>query len=99
MYGISYALFGIDTMSGYVLASRAPVDAWEPGAYLTREVQFPEETRTWFASPETRPLLIMTGQGLGLECRHLTLAMTTLSDPAVDAQMSLRSSATELFRF
>lgn len=74
VYGISYALFGIDTMSGYVLASRAPVDAWEPGAYLTREVQFPEETRAWFASSETRPLLIMTGHGLGLVSKRYLAA-------------------------
>ena len=32
VYGISYALFGIDSLSGYVLASRAPAGAWEPGA-------------------------------------------------------------------
>ena len=34
-----------------------------------------------------------------LERRHLTLEMTMLNDPAVDSQMNLRSSATELFRF
>ena len=66
VYGISYALFGIDSLSGYVLASRAPAGAWEPGAYLTREVQIPEETQPWFCSQETRPLLIMTEHGLGL---------------------------------
>ena len=66
VYGISYALFGIDSLSGYVLASRAPAGAWEPGAYLTREVQVPEETQPWFCSQETRPLLIMTEHGLGL---------------------------------
>lgn len=60
------ALFGIDSLSGYVLASRAPAGAWEPGAYLTREVQIPEETQPWFCSQETRPLLIMTEHGLGL---------------------------------
>lgn len=27
VYGISYALFGIDSLSGYVLASRAPAGA------------------------------------------------------------------------
>lgn len=66
VYGISYALFGIDTLSGYVLASRAPTGAWESGTYLNREVHFPEEARTWFASQETRPLLVLTERGLEL---------------------------------
>ena len=45
----------------------------------------------------------LTGQNrnssVALERRHLTLEMTMLNDPAVDSQMNLRSSATELFRF
>lgn len=66
VYGISYALFGIDSLSGCILASRAPVGAWEMGKNLYRENPFSNEAVRWFRSQERRPLLIMTAHGLGL---------------------------------
>lgn len=66
VYGVSYALFGIESMSGCILASRAPVGAWEMGKNLYRENPFSDEAVAWFRSSERRPLLIMTPHGLGL---------------------------------
>lgn len=66
VYGVSYALFSVESTSGCILASRAPVGSWEMGENLYRENPFSSESMAWFRSPERRPLLIMTPHGLGL---------------------------------
>lgn len=63
VYGVSYALFGLDVLPGQIVASRAPVRTWEPGKNIYRFVHFSDEARAWFSSCETRPLLIMTAHG------------------------------------
>lgn len=66
VYGISYALFGIDSQSGRILASRAPTGEWQLGQSLYRQNPFSSEAIAWFRSSERRPLLIMTKHGMGL---------------------------------
>lgn len=66
VYGVSYALFGLDVLPGQIIASRAPNNEWEIGTNIYDSVKFSQEARDWFASKEKRPLLIMTKHGLAL---------------------------------